>query len=501
MLLPALVGAAITLAFVFQEEQSFRRQSLQETVRALALALDRDMARRAAMLETLAASPSLQHGQMDRFYRFASTVARQSDAAIILSDLQGRQLLNTRLPLGKPLPPMLPAERENRARLGNEVTIISDLYLPPAGLGPHSFALQVPVRRDGVVVQFLTMASFASQMQHLLAEQRLPRGWHATVIDRSGIVVARSVDAPRFVGKPVREDLAAKIRAEPEGSHEGVNLAGIPSAAFFSRAPASGWVFLVAVPKAVLNAPATRATLLLAAISLVLLGLGVAGAFAVARRVSRPVKSLREAAERLGRGEAVAPPRTGTIELDAVGAAMAGASVRLRDATAELEHRVAEAVESFERSQRALAQAQKLEALGRLTGGIAHDFNNVLQTVTASLQVLRLQARPGDAVHQDLLSRCQRAVTRGSELARQLMAFGRVQDVRVETIRIPARLADARHLFEGALSANVRLSYELPSDLWPVTVDPGATGTRPSEPGHQRARRDARGRFHRLAEE
>ena len=56
---------------------------------------------------------------------------------------------------------MLAVERENRARLGNDVTIVSDVYLPPANLGPHSFAIQVQVRGDGKVIGFLTMASFA----------------------------------------------------------------------------------------------------------------------------------------------------------------------------------------------------------------------------------------------------------------------------------------------------------------------------------------------------
>ena len=43
MLVPALVGAAIALAYVFREQQEFHRESMQETARALALALDREL--------------------------------------------------------------------------------------------------------------------------------------------------------------------------------------------------------------------------------------------------------------------------------------------------------------------------------------------------------------------------------------------------------------------------------------------------------------------------
>ena len=243
----------------------------------------------------------------------------------------------------------------------------------------------------------------------------------------------------------------------------------MPGTVFFSRAPRSKWVFLVTVPHTLLYGPALRTALFLGAGMLLLLALGALAALSAARRISQPVEALREAAERLGHNEHVEPGAFGTAELDSVSQAMAQASARLRGTTAELERRVADAVASFEHSQRALVQAQKLEALGRLTGGIAHDFNNVLQTLTAGLDTL---ARDAPEERRKLLARCQRAVVRGTELARQLMAFGRVQELRAQTIDIGARLRDARTLFSGALPANVHLDYELEPALWPVTVDP-----------------------------
>ena len=469
VLAPALLGAGIGLAYIYHEEQAFNRASMRETARALAIALDGEMERRQSILRTLSHSTSLARGELERFHLHASTVARETGTAIIFSDLEGRQRVNTRLPFGGKLPGMIAEERATRARLGNEVTVISDVYLPPAGLGPHSFAIQVPVRRDGKVVGFLTMGSFVSQLHGLFAAQGLPAGWHATIVDRRGVVAARSVDADKYVGKPVRPQLAARMSASREGLSEGVSLAGQPGIAFFSRAPASGWVFLVTVPHAALYGPGTRATVAMAAISLLLLGLGAALALLVARRITRPVEALRDSARRLGRGEPVRPEASGTVELDAVGEAMADAGERLRGATEELERRVADALASQERSQRALLQAQKLDALGQLTGGIAHDFNNVLQTLTAGLQVLRHRASPEQ---RDLLVRCQRAVARGTELARQLMAFGRVQDVRTETLDTARRLADARELLGGALRADTTLELDLAPGLWPVTVDP-----------------------------
>ena len=468
-LIPALLVSALGVAYIYREEQKFSHVSVIEASRALALALDRDVGRRLSILRTLAAAPTLHAGELQRFYSFAAAVARENGGAIILSDLQGKQIVNTRVAFGTPLPPMLPIERETRARVGNEATVVSELYLPPSGLGPYSFAVQHPVRRGGQVVAFLTLASFAAEMQELLAAQRLPPGWNATIVDRRGIVVARSVEHEKYIGKPVRGELRGEMAAHTEGFYEGTSLGGVQATAFFSRVPGTDWSLLIGVPQQALSGPSNRALALMAVLGSLVVAVSLAAAWLVARRIARPVESLREAAQALGAGRPVQVGATGTDELDAVGAAMGTASGEMRAATAELERRVAEAVASYEQSQRALMQAQKLEALGRLTGGIAHDFNNVLQTLSAGLETLKLRA---SEEQRAMLLRCQRAVARGTELARQLMAFGRVQELRAQTIDTGARLAEARHLFSGALPANIRLDYELEAQLWPVLVDP-----------------------------
>lgn len=470
VLLPAAVGSAIGLYYVYHEQQKFHRTSMRETARALALVVDREITQRESVLRTLAASPALLEGDLRTFHRYAASVSRERDVAVILSDLEGNQLINSRLPLGTALPRMLPAEREFRARAGNEATLISNLYMPPAGLGPHSFAIQVPVRDgEGRIRSFLTMGSYARDLANVFVDQRLPQEWHATIVDREGMVVARSREAERFVGRPIRADLHNALRTQREGFHSGTTLDGVGSTAFFARAGRSQWIFVVAVPNTVLYGPARNATALMAVLALLLLGIALVGSWLAARRISEPAEQLRGAAERLGRNEPVEVPATGTAEFDAVGSALAEASQRTRRSKADLEGQVAEAVASYEQSQRELVQSQKLEALGRLTGGIAHDFNNVLQTLAAGLEAAR---RAPPAQLTELLFRCQRAVARGTDLARQLMAFGQVQEVRVAIVNPVQLLTETRGLLEGALPSNVTLEFDLSPDMWPVKVDP-----------------------------
>jgi PAS domain S-box-containing protein len=125
---------------------------------------------------------------------------------------------------------------------------------------------------------------------------------------------------------------------------------------------------------------------------------------------------------------------------------------------------------ALEDTRKALQQAQKLEALGRLTGGIAHDFNNILQTLTTGIQFALMSAP--EAGPRSALQACQRAVERGVELTRQLLVFGRVQDAHLKTVDPARHIREMQPLLRGALPSNIAFRIELADGLWPVRIDP-----------------------------
>jgi len=470
VLIPAFITAGIGISYVFSETQEANRQSMREIAQALALVVDREMMKREAVLKTLATSAALDTADLRHFYLQAKRVAPTIESSLMLSDRDGNVLLNTRLPYQSNRRDPNALLKTLRDQAEPDETVISDMYESPI-TKQLSFLIQIPVKRDNQVIYYLGMSVFASELQSVFREQRLPNTWNGSILDRNGIIAARNRNADQFVGKSARNTIVRLMSESYEGfNNDGRSLTGEPVTAFFSRAPRSEWRFLVSVPQDEFKRSAYNAIVVIGALSLLFFGLALATAVILGRKATRAVEKLQESAEKLGKGEPVVASHSGVYEFDAVSRAMAKASESLNLTHTELERRVSEAVAMSERSQRALLQGQKLEALGRLTGGIAHDFNNVLQTLTTGLQMCLLLAK-GER-ERTLLQSCQRAVTRGVELARKLMAFGRVQDARLETLNVGEQMRLATPLLTGTLPSNIEFKLHHDPDLWSVTIDP-----------------------------
>lgn len=130
-----------------------------------------------------------------------------------------------------------------------------------------------------------------------------------------------------------------------------------------------------------------------------------------------------------------------------------------------------EADRLLERTQRELFQAQKMEALGKLTGGVAHDFNNVLQVLRGNLELLH--SRHGaDAWSLERLDRAIDAVEHGARFATQLLAFGRRQILRPVVVNLASTIRGMDDLLRGSLGEAVQVETVVAGGLWNTLVDP-----------------------------
>jgi PAS domain S-box-containing protein len=111
-------------------------------------------------------------------------------------------------------------------------------------------------------------------------------------------------------------------------------------------------------------------------------------------------------------------------------------------------------------AERALRQAQKMEAIGQLTGGIAHDFNNVLQSLTGCLDLIRRRPDEPERVHR-WAEAGLKAAQRGANLTAQLLAFSRSQKLELQQINLSALLSGMRELLGRTLGPTIRIQIDL----------------------------------------
>ncbi|HYF42800.1 MAG TPA: response regulator [Ramlibacter sp.] len=142
------------------------------------------------------------------------------------------------------------------------------------------------------------------------------------------------------------------------------------------------------------------------------------------------------------------------------------AGVFLRDLTGQKE-----AQRQLEHTRSALAQSQKLEAVGKLTGGVAHDFNNVLQVVGSNLQLVQVQLPPSSAT-APLVQAALQAVDRGAKLSSQLLAFARRQPLQPVPFSINRRVQAMDDLLRRSLGEQTEIETVLAAGLWTTIADP-----------------------------
>jgi signal transduction histidine kinase len=130
-----------------------------------------------------------------------------------------------------------------------------------------------------------------------------------------------------------------------------------------------------------------------------------------------------------------------------------------------------QADEDRQQLQAQLAQARKMESIGRLAGGVAHDFNNVVSIILGYAQLALSRTDPKNPLHQDL-KEIETAALRSAELTRQLLAFARKQPAAPKVVDLNEKLNALSGMLRRLVGENIELVWQPYPDLWPVKMDP-----------------------------
>ncbi|MGA7908505.1 MAG: PAS domain S-box protein [Candidatus Sulfotelmatobacter sp.] len=117
-------------------------------------------------------------------------------------------------------------------------------------------------------------------------------------------------------------------------------------------------------------------------------------------------------------------------------------------------------------------QAQKMEAVGRLSGGVAHDFNNLLGVIIGYGEILQ-EDLPVDHALRPSVDEILKAGHRAASLTRQLLAFSRQQQLDPTVLDLNAVVRDMEKMLKRLIGEDVELKTELDASLARIKADQG----------------------------
>ncbi len=124
-----------------------------------------------------------------------------------------------------------------------------------------------------------------------------------------------------------------------------------------------------------------------------------------------------------------------------------------------------------EKLQAQLAQAQKMESVGRLAGGVAHDFNNMLMVILGHAEMALAQLG-SDAPLRASLDEIRKAARRSADLTRQLLAFARKQTVVPQVLDLNETVEGMLTMLRRLIGEDIDLVWLPGANLGPVFIDP-----------------------------
>jgi PAS domain S-box-containing protein len=129
-----------------------------------------------------------------------------------------------------------------------------------------------------------------------------------------------------------------------------------------------------------------------------------------------------------------------------------------------------QAQEQLERAREAMAQSQKMDAIGQLTGGVAHDFNNLLMAVLGSLELIRKRL-PEDPKLKLLLNNAFEGARRGVSVTQRMLSFARRQELSLTAVDVKALVSGMSDMLDRSLGPLMTIETDIPEGLPSIKAD------------------------------
>lgn len=140
----------------------------------------------------------------------------------------------------------------------------------------------------------------------------------------------------------------------------------------------------------------------------------------------------------------------------------------LNDQTERLEAEITER----RRAEQQLAQAMRMDAIGRLAGGLAHDFNNVLTAIIGHAELVAVKLSDDDPAQRDI-EEIRSVSERATALISQVLAFSRSNVLHPKLIDLNQLILAMESMLRHVAGENVDLAIFPGVDLGVVSAEAG----------------------------
>jgi signal transduction histidine kinase/CheY-like chemotaxis protein len=448
-LLPTLALSAVLTLRVIRDGRDAVRRQLLEAARAQATVVDSELLGTIRALRALAESDTLQTGDVDAFREEAVRVrqTQPSWSDVVLHTPKGVAITNVAKSFGAVVPSVL--EGDSLAQIvATRQPLIGNLRGGSDFGEQLAFPVHVPVIRNGRLAYILSAVITPDRLSDLLRSQNtLPDEWVRGVVDTSGVLVARTRDPERFVGRKGTPDALKRYSAANEDVYRDNTIEGLPVYGAYARAPMSRWIAGIAVPAAVVDASFQRSLFVVSAFGIFLLAIGLAGAYEISRRISRDIARAASSADLIARGHHPVVRWSPVSEVERLSNALDRSADLLDARQRERDEQVARADAARTEAESARLEAEKARVEAEKARMVAeeadsakddflamlgHELRNPLAPVLTALELMRLRGESTSQRERDIIERQVKHLVR---LVEDLFDVSRLRRGRVELRR------------------------------------------------------------------
>lgn len=285
--LPLIVFAVGLVFYNYEQDRRDATERVLETVRSIRLVLDAEMQRMAGGLQVISLTNAMRDRDFDSFRRIATGFLEQygKDGVVLVADRDGRQLFSSVTADTASLPP-----RNNRDIVEKVFATkrpqYSRLFMDAVKNRPI-VTVEVPVIRDGEVINVISFSPPIEIFQALIEKQRPSQDWTISIFDHESINFARIPNPQETIGKRASPTLYAAMLRTPETTLSTVSLEGVPLITSFARSSLTGWTVAAGIAESSLVGPLWRNLAITSVIGGLLLLIGLAFAVRMATAIAR----------------------------------------------------------------------------------------------------------------------------------------------------------------------------------------------------------------------